>query len=362
MTEARTGRIGVIDGGLCHLAAAYTLAARGYRVVVFEKSPWLGGKGAILEAGVVVLGLCMGLAACGCAPPIAPDAGRKERFLDDKVSYPEGAAYFGGKLYYVGYDDNTVNVWNGKEKRILRELEPHSGPCAVVPVGKDGDVLVACYDSNTLVRLNEKGEPVETIDVTERGGVGPNDFVTDSAGGVYFSASGVFGENEPATGKVFYLDPAGEMQCVAKEIHYSNGLALADDGKSLLVAEMRKGQILKFDVGPDHGLSNRRVWKKLADVRPDPKDMKWFIGPDGLKADSKRNFYICQFGAGRILVIDKDGKWIRTLPVPYKYVTNVALNPAHEDVVFVTAAEDADPDEKDPKRVYGGKVFEIPNR
>jgi diapolycopene oxygenase len=49
MTETRAGRIGVIGGGLGGLAAACTLAARGYRVVVFEKNPWLGGKAAVLQ-------------------------------------------------------------------------------------------------------------------------------------------------------------------------------------------------------------------------------------------------------------------------------------------------------------------------
>lgn len=41
--------VGVIGGGLGGLAAACTLAARGHRVTLFEKSPWLGGKAAVLE-------------------------------------------------------------------------------------------------------------------------------------------------------------------------------------------------------------------------------------------------------------------------------------------------------------------------
>src|SRR5690242_18452233 len=41
--------VGVIGGGLGGLAAACTLAARGYRVILFEKNPWLGGKAAVLE-------------------------------------------------------------------------------------------------------------------------------------------------------------------------------------------------------------------------------------------------------------------------------------------------------------------------
>ena len=42
-------RVGVIGGGLGGLAAACVLAARGYAVTLFEKSPWLGGKAAVLE-------------------------------------------------------------------------------------------------------------------------------------------------------------------------------------------------------------------------------------------------------------------------------------------------------------------------
>jgi len=42
-------RIAVIGSGLGGLAAAATLAARGYEVEVFEKNPWLGGKAAQLE-------------------------------------------------------------------------------------------------------------------------------------------------------------------------------------------------------------------------------------------------------------------------------------------------------------------------
>jgi phytoene desaturase len=43
--------VGVIGGGLAGLAAAAVLAARGYAVTLFEKSPWLGGKAAVLSEG-----------------------------------------------------------------------------------------------------------------------------------------------------------------------------------------------------------------------------------------------------------------------------------------------------------------------
>ncbi len=42
-------RVAVIGSGLAGLAAAATLAARGYKVEVFEKNSWLGGKAAVLQ-------------------------------------------------------------------------------------------------------------------------------------------------------------------------------------------------------------------------------------------------------------------------------------------------------------------------
>ncbi len=41
--------VGIIGSGLAGLAAACTLAARGHKVTVFEKNPWLGGKAAQLR-------------------------------------------------------------------------------------------------------------------------------------------------------------------------------------------------------------------------------------------------------------------------------------------------------------------------
>jgi diapolycopene oxygenase len=49
MKTSQNERIGVIGGGLGGLAAACTLAARGYKVILFERNEWLGGKAAVLE-------------------------------------------------------------------------------------------------------------------------------------------------------------------------------------------------------------------------------------------------------------------------------------------------------------------------
>jgi phytoene desaturase len=42
-------KVAVVGGGLGGLAAACTLAARGYEVTLLERNPWLGGKATVLE-------------------------------------------------------------------------------------------------------------------------------------------------------------------------------------------------------------------------------------------------------------------------------------------------------------------------
>ena len=49
MVKSNNEKVLVIGGGLAGLASACTLAARGYKVELFEKNDWLGGKAAILQ-------------------------------------------------------------------------------------------------------------------------------------------------------------------------------------------------------------------------------------------------------------------------------------------------------------------------
>ena len=51
MHSPATGRIGIIGGGLGGLAAACTLAARRYDVVLFEGNAWLGGGPVTMTCG-----------------------------------------------------------------------------------------------------------------------------------------------------------------------------------------------------------------------------------------------------------------------------------------------------------------------
>lgn len=94
---------------------------------------------------------------------------------------------------------------------------------------------------------------------TELGQTGWNDIAVSRRGHVYVNRPDFSGP----TGTV-HLAGVGE---VAGGLAFPNGMAVAGD--TLIVAESHGHRLTAFDIGPDGGLSNRRVWAALGSGTPD---------------------------------------------------------------------------------------------
>ena len=271
-----------------------------------------------------------------CAAPAAPLWATT--VVDAHAIYPEGPVWQNGHLLYVEYGGPGVKIWDGKEIRTFWTGE-HCGPSGLIAF-HGTHFLVACYDANTLVELDEHGMAVKIIDGDSSGKpfLGPNDFAAAPDGGVYFSASGVYDIKAPITGAVLFLSAEGRATPVADTIHYSNGLTLSKDGGTLLVSEDLAGRILAFPVNPDHTLGRRVVWARLRDLARPTAHEDAYNGPDGLKLGPDGNYYIAQNGSGRVLVVNADKKLVRTLTVATPYVTNMAFGAA--GAVYITGVFD----------------------
>jgi diapolycopene oxygenase len=108
--------IGVIGGGLAGLASACVLAARGYKVVLFERNDWLGGKAAQLEGA----GFRFDMGPTIVTIPsvlrrIFTEAGRKmEDYLDLRRLDPQWRCFF--------QDGSVLNLAQNPEQ-MSGELE-----------------------------------------------------------------------------------------------------------------------------------------------------------------------------------------------------------------------------------------------
>lgn len=256
------------------------------------------------------------------------------------AAYPEGPLWRDGKLFYVEYAGPGVKVWDGKRASDFWQGR-HCGASGLIDY-RSGHILVACYDANTIVELDQAGRQVRSIDRDSKGKpfVGPNDFTADRRGGIYVSASGVYDLKAPIGGAILYLSAAGKLVEVATLIHYSNGLTLSKDGNNLLVAEMLAGRILAFPIQADGTLGARTVWARLQDLAPPTAHEDAFNGPDGFKLGPDGNYYIAQNGSGRVLVVNDARTLLRTITVPTPYVTNINFGADGANTLYITGVFD----------------------
>jgi gluconolactonase len=211
--------------------------------------------------------------------------------VDKAAVYPEAPLWHDGMLFYVEYAGGDIKTWDGSVVRRYWKKEG-CGPSGLIEFGK-GHLLVACYDANSLMEIDERGTEVRTFAADSSGKPfhGPNDFAADGHGGIYFSASGTYDVAAPITGAVLHLSAGGAAPTeVANTIHYPNGLTLSKDGKSLLVAEMLAGRIIAFAVHPDGFLGERRVWARMQDLAPPTPNQDAYNGPDGFKLGPDGNY------------------------------------------------------------------------
>jgi gluconolactonase len=279
------------------------------------------------------------------------------RVLNDDAHFPEGPIWYQGKLYYVEYDRNSVTTWDGTRNAIFWS-RPGCGPSAVIPTAR-GEFLVTCYDSGSIGRIAADGRdlPPFTHDRAGHPFVGPNDFAPDRHGGIYFTCSGT-APGPVIDGKIFYLAADGTITQEAADVHSANGIVVSNDGGILYAIETEDNRLIRFRIGADGALSERRVFLNLDDLTHHVTH----IFPDGVKMDSKGLLYIGQNPrdvhaplAGTIFVVDTAGKLVRTLKLPSPGVPNLALSP-DEKTVYVMALDQLD------KPPYRGKVYAIDNR
>jgi gluconolactonase len=261
--------------------------------------------------------------------------------IDAAAAYPEGPLWRDGKLLYVEYAGPGIKMWDGK-RAVSYWSGEHCGASGLIGY-RNHHLLVACYDANTIVELDETGKPIRTIDKDGAGRpfIGPNDFTADGAAGIYVSASGVYDLKAPISGTLLYMSAAtGTLVEVANLIHYSNGLTLSKDGKNLLVSEMLAGRILSFPIKAAGVLGARSVWARMQDLAPPTPHEDAYNGPDGLKLGPDGNYYIAQNGSGRVLVVNEDKKLVRIISVPTPYVTNMNFGADGAGTIYITGVFD----------------------
>ena len=266
------------------------------------------------------------------------------QIITNQALFPEGPLVRDGILYYAEYGGDRVSAWDG-EKTSVFWSRPGSGPSAIGALGEN--FVAACFASNEVAIIARDGRTLSILDKDEHGGtlLGPNDIAPDGKGNVYLTLSGPW-EPGPIIGRVMHLDAQAKIREVADDLHFANGLVR--NGDRLLVVESEAHRIISFKIEGDGSLSDRRLFLRMGEIGEAANAY-----PDGIKLGPDGNFYIGEFSAGRIVVVDPQARPLRVIEVPSPSARNLAFS---EDgsTIFVTAVDEP------ATAPYRGTVYAFP--
>ena len=220
-------------------------------------------------------------------------------FLEGPVWHPNEK-----HLVFSDIVQNTMYRWSPEEGAITLRKPSHMANGNAYD--RQGRLLTCEHATSRVTRTAHNGF-VEVLASHYEGKElnSPNDIVVKRDGGIYFtdpnsgrsSNYGVPREQELPFQGVYRLDPEDKkLTLLVGDFSKPNGLCFSLDETQLFVNDSDRNHIRVFDVQPDGGLTNGRVW---AETIGDGVGV-----PDGMKIDQAGDLYCC--GPGGIHLFDAD--------------------------------------------------------
>ena len=206
----------------------------------------------------------------------------------------------------------------------------------------DGRLLLVSSADRRLLRRERDGSLVTHADL---GGIATtpwNDIVVDGRGNAYVNNIGFdFPEGEPRPGILVLVTPEGTVTEVADDLQFPNGMAVAADGATLVVAESYAEQLTAYDIAVDGTLSGRRVWAVT------PGDH-----PDGICLDDTGAVWYADVGNGHCRRVREGGELLDTVDFG-RGAFSCTLSRADDPTLYVVGQDVDAPEDAGPSGIVG---------
>jgi sugar lactone lactonase YvrE len=219
----------------------------------------------------------------------------RTRIVLDGLGFPESTRWHDGRIWLCNWGSGEVlAVTPDGTPEVAARLSPGTLPLSVdwLP---DGRLLVVDGPRRLLLGQESPGDGLEVVaDLTELGEGPFNELVVDRAGNAYVNG---------ASGLVVLVRPDGTFGQVADGLRFPNGMALVDEGRTLVVADSHARELVGYDVGQDGALSDRRVWAALEHA------------PDGICADAEGAIWVASVPGQGCRRVREGGEVLDTVSV-----------------------------------------------
>lgn len=274
-----------------------------------------------------------------------PKEAELELVIDGKKTKPElffteGPKWMNGKLFFSNmYFDQD---YNADPKRSSTVVMDPDGSYRNITEGKmqtnglypykNGNLLVCDMMGHQVVEMTPNGQVLRVLADKYEGKPidGPNDIITDSKGGFYFTDPQFTMEAEKfQPGRaVYYVSAKGEIKRITEpnEFAMPNGILLSPDEKTLYINNCfdkedwypvqsdKDNYIWAYDVNEDGSISNGRQFAKVF-LTEDVLDRQGrSSGADGMAIDKEGNIYVATYYG--VQIFDNTGKFVGMINMP----------------------------------------------
>jgi sugar lactone lactonase YvrE len=251
--------------------------------------------------------------------------------IADGVVFGESPRWRDGRIWFSDWGAGRV-CSVAVDGSLTVEAEVASFPMCIdfLP---DGRLLVVSSADRQVLRREHDGSLAQHADLSPVSTKPWNDIVVDGRGNAYVNSIGFEFPGEPfAPGIVVLVGPDGAVTPVADGLAFPNGMAVTEDGSTLIVAESYAEQLTAFDIGDDGTLSRRRVWA------PTPGEH-----PDGICLDATGAAWLADVGNRHCVRVREGGEVLMTIEID-RGAFACALSRDATPSLFVTAQDWGGPD------------------
>ncbi len=226
---------------------------------------------------------------------------RLEPFLQG-LAFPESPRWHAGALWFSDFYTHRISraTLDGRLETVA-ELPGQPSGLGWLP---DGRLLAVSMKERQLLRRDAAWTPVADLAAWSAGPC--NDMLVDAQGRAYVGNFGFdLHQRAPFSPTVMLMvTPAGQVRVVAEDMHFPNGMVLAPDGRTLIVAESYGQRLTAFDVDDDGLLARRRVWAQF----------EGRVGPDGICLDGEGAVWLASPVSREVLRVREGGQVTHRLP------------------------------------------------
>ncbi|MDJ0313287.1 SMP-30/gluconolactonase/LRE family protein [Arthrobacter sp. H35-D1] len=190
-----------------------------------------------------------------------------QQLIADGIGMGESARWHGGRFWFADWIKRTIHAVDpdGTEHQ---SFDVPSFPITFdwLP---DGELLVVSGSDGELLTLTPAGEFAHVATLAELSATPWNEVVVHGEL-TYVNCIGYpYPGPAQVSGIIALVKPDGGAAVVADKLAFPNGMAVIDNGHTLVVAESNAGCLTGYDILPDGSLANRHVWAAVSGSAPD---------------------------------------------------------------------------------------------